>query len=169
MLYLSRLVLTVKLVSKNGKLIVGLVVLALVVGAVVLAGESGLFKGFLSRDDLVVKKTIDCSQFFKRNNEVVSGLASPVTSVLVSDVTSSVRASDGTVSQLASRVASPVTSPVASAVRYTGEHPCKNLKILTAARLKAFAKSDFKKNPAKYTLSKKERQRVIDLYNKKKL
>jgi hypothetical protein len=109
------------------------------------------------------------SNLFSSGGQVVSGVASPVTSVVVSNVTSPV----GT-----SRVASAVTTPVASAVAVStaNNNPqmlmnlrtqmnVTEFRTLTAGILEAIAQRDLAINPTKYTLSQWEKERIIALYS----
>jgi hypothetical protein len=100
---------------------------------------------------------------------IVSGVASPVSTVIVSNVTSNT----GT-----SRVASVLTTPVASAVLFAANSTAQSvlnlrnqvnlsaLKSLTERELEKLAWEDFESNPEKYTITEKEKAQLISLYRK---
>ena len=126
---------------------------------------------------LTIKKAPDYI-IYSWLDQFVSPVASPVPSVVVSevpsDVPSEVPSSEGPsiiISQVPSLVpsvvVSPVSSPVAINARAAKRVNPKKVKKLTAKILEDFAKKDFKKNPEKYSLSSKEKAKLLKLYEMK--
>ncbi len=169
--------------KKNNKIIIGIVAV-LVVSSLALASQSELFQGrFFFKKPAISQ--IDFSKLYSHKGRVVSAVASPMTSVVPSVVVSEVTSSAGT-SRVASVVVSGVTSSVASAVAVdkstASSIDTKELENLTEKTLRNAAQEDYKKNkkkyesatrtyyknnPGKFTLSEKEKDKLIELYEKK--
>lgn len=109
-----------------------------------------------------------------------SPVASPVPSVIVSEVPSGVPSEVPSTtgpsivtSWVPSMVPSVVVSSVASAVALNAKDAAKvnpkKVKKLTAKVLTDFAKQDFKRNPDKYSLTWKEKDKILKLYEMKKM
>jgi len=172
--------------KKSNKIIIGVIAVVLVASVAVLAGQSELFQGRLKFfKGPSVTQTLDYSRLFWYKGKIVSAVTSPVTSPVPSVVVSDVTSPGGT-SRVASVVTSPVASPVASAVAVdkstASKVDTKKLKDLTERTLKSIAeqdysknpksfeqkaKEDYSKNPSKFTLSKREKQSMIELYQSK--
>ena len=175
--------------KKSNKIIIGVIVVVLVASVAVLAGQSELFQGRIRMFRFFKTPIIavDYSKLYLYKGEVVSAVTSPVTSAVPSVVVSNVTSPSGT-SRVASVVVSPVASPVASAVavdeKTASKVDIRKLKNLTEKILKSIAdqdyrknpklfekkaQEDYKKNPDEFTLNEKEKQSMIELYQRKNL
>lgn len=166
--------------NKNKKVFLGVLAVVIVVSAVVLASNGSIFQGKIFNSSKLSEENV-----FLYKDNMVSAVASSITSaspsVVVSDVTS-----PGGTSRVASVVVSAVSSAVASAVPLNendaAKFKAKDLKELTKERLKAIEEEDYKnnqqkyqeaaekelkENPKKFTLSEGEKQQMIELYKSK--
>lgn len=170
--------------KKSSKVLIGIIAIVLIASITVLATQSDLLQGRLG----LFKKhssQVDYSKLYLYKNQIVSAVTSPVTSPVSSVVVSNVTSKIGT-----SRVASVVTSPVASAVasaiavdkKTASEVDTKKLKTLTENILRLIEKEDYRKNidiftskakeyyknnPDEFTLSKDEKNKILELYREK--
>lgn len=157
---------------KKKYVLIGLAVIIVGFGAA-LFGRTELFQGKFTI------KRVPLDLIYSWYGQYASPVASPVPSVVVSEVSSDVPSevvSEGGPSIVVSKVPSSVPSVVVSAVaspvvmsaRAAAKVDPKEVKQLTAKVLADFAKKDFKKNPAKYTLSWSEKNKILKLYKMKK-
>lgn len=170
--------------KKSNKIIIGVIAVVLVASVAVLAGQSKLFQGRMVKFSKTPITQIDYSRLYLFKGKIVSAVTSRVTSPVPSVVVSEVTSPAGT-SRVASVVTSPVASPIASAVAVdnttSSRVDTKKLKELTESTLRSIEKEDYKKNPGlftkkaqedyknnpgKFTLSEREKQTLIDLYER---
>ena len=177
--------------NKKRNIIVGVVMAVLVVGTFALAANTEFFQGRIAYFWQPVHEQVQKLGYYANKygkavtlvasrvpSVVVSGVDSQVSSTVVSEVPSVVVSDVPSivVSEVPSTVVSDVTSAVGSAVgsavasgvplpyNQAKRINVKKLPKLTAKILKDFAAKDFVKNPAKYKLSKAEREKVLKLY-----
>lgn len=147
---------------KNKKTViwVGAIAVLLVVGLVV-SSQTDLMQGFMVKRQPRPVDMQKVPKFFLHKGKIVSIVTSPVSSVVVSNVTSPAATS---------KVPSVVTSPVASSVPVppsldTGDNMPPTL---TDPFLESAAKEDFKKNPLKFTLPLSEKKRILEMFKQNK-
>lgn len=171
--------------KKQTKIIIGISIAAIII-IVVFSFNSEFFKGALkplrlpARQSCQVLKALcargdqkacsayinnRCARFYidaLRPGRVVSAETSPVTSVVVSRVTS-----PAATSRLASAVTSPVTSGIPVPAFETASVDTNQLPVLTPIMLKSIARDDYVANPAKFRLSNQAKLDVLRLYKLK--
>jgi len=137
------------------------VIALILIGVAVMIGRTELFQAKLMLPIKTTKilKPLPLKGLFNYKNRVVSAVASPVTSVVVSKVTSA-----GGTSQVASAVTSAVASGVPVLQTVAAQVDTSKLPILSSDALKLEARSDFLNNRTKYTLTKEQRFKILDLY-----
>ncbi len=147
---------------KNKKTViwVGAIAVLLVVGLVV-SSQTDLMQGFMVKRQPRPVDMQKVPKFFLHKGKIVSIVTSPVSSVVVSNVTSPAATS---------KVPSVVTSPVASSVPVppsldTGDDLPPTL---TFPDLESSAKEEFKKNPSKFTLPLSEKKRILEMFKQNK-
>ncbi len=139
---------------------VGVIAVLLVVGLVV-STQTDLMQGFMVKRQSKLVDVQKVPKFFLHKGKIVSLVTSPVSSVVVSNVTSPAATS---------KVPSVVTSPVASAVLVPpnintgGDKP----PTLTNSFLESAAKEEFKKNPSKFVLPVSEKKRILEMFKQSK-
>lgn len=144
-----------------------LYILAAVVVVAVIAVATTMSSQYnVSQADVLRSSAQSSGTIYIYKNKYVSAVVSPVSSVIISKVTSRI----GT-SRITSKVASVITSPVASAVTLS-KNATKYINVskvpkLTASILKSVAKADYIKNRAKYTLTNAKKMQIIKAYQKK--
>lgn len=149
--------------KQKEKIIIVIVMIVIVAGVSVLVGRSEILQGRFAPRIKELPERIDYSDLYFDRGKIVSAVTSPVTSVVESDVTS-----EGGVSRVPSAVTSPVASAVALQPKDAAKVDAKKLPKLTEDLLEKIAQEDYKKNPARFTLSDKEKQKIIELYKKEK-
>jgi len=168
--------------SKKSIIIVA--VLAVVLTGTVVLSQTDLLQGRFGKPGSTVtdpSKTTFSGIYIDKKGRYVTPVASPVGTVVVSEVTSDVAWTSPTtggpgvppkvVSKVTSEVPSIVVSPVASAVPLSPEAVAgltdklkEGAKTLTESILKSVAAADFKAFPSKYILSDKEITKLLEMY-----
>lgn len=154
------------------------VITVLVLGAAAVFATNGeIFQGRFSLKlfEKPIASQFQDKPYYNYDNTMVSPVVSPVPSIVPSEVPSEVNStvvSDGGPSQVPSEVPSVVPSVVVSPIASSVPVPkklqkgikLKDLPTLTAKILLDAAKNEFKKNPAQFKLSPREKKNIIKLY-----
>jgi hypothetical protein len=147
--------------SKNSKILLGVLTVVVVVLIGVLVTNSELLQGRINTPGTSTKPPSD---LYNHKGSIVSVVTTPVPSVVISQVTT-----PGGTTSVPSVVTSPVASPVGVLSTYVGTLPkgtLAKLPKLTRAILESIAKKDFIKNPKKYILTESQKAKILEMYKR---